>query len=79
MHRDAAAGDALMTGMAGAAIQDTGAQVSSQSWGTILPFAATVGTAGDDYANGLSISFQGKVAQTGDSVTLTNFTVVRIP
>ena len=79
VHRDAAAGDALMTGTAGAAIQDSGAQVSSQSWGTVLPFAATVGTAADDYANGMSISFQGKVAQTGDSVTLTNFTVVRIP
>ncbi len=79
VRRDAAAPDALVTGRAGAAILTAGAQVSSQTWGTVLPFAATVGTVPDDYTGGLNISFQGRVAQTGDSITLTNFTVVRIP
>ncbi|MDR3701082.1 MAG: hypothetical protein P4L56_15650 [Candidatus Sulfopaludibacter sp.] len=79
VHRDAAALDALVTGSAGAAIQAAGAQLSSLTWGSVLPFAATVGTATGDYTAGLTISFQGKVAQTGDSVTMSNFTVVRIP
>ncbi len=79
VHRDASAADALVTGRGGAGQQAPGAPVSSQTWGTILPFAATVGTATDDYSGGLNISFQGMVAQNSDSITLSNITVVRIP
>ncbi len=78
-HRDAAAGDLLVTGRADGVILGGGAQLSMQSWGTPLPFAAGVGSASDNWSNGLSISFLGLVAQTSDSAVLTNFIVVRIP
>jgi hypothetical protein len=79
LHRDAAAGDALATGRANAAILAAGAQLDSQSWGTLLPFSATVATAADSYTSGLTIDFQGMLAQTGDTLTLGNYTVVRFP
>lgn len=79
VHRDAASGDVLLTGRADGVILASGAQVSSQSWGTVLPFAATVASAGDTYAAGLTIGFFGMTAQGADSVALTNYTVVRIP
>ena len=56
-----------------------GAQLDSQSWGTVLPFSATVASAADSYAGGLTIDFQGMLAQTGDTLTLANYTVVRFP
>ena len=37
LQRDAAAGDALVTGRADAAILAAGAQMNSQSWGTAAP------------------------------------------
>jgi len=79
IHRDGSAQDAMVTGRADASILAAGAQLSGQSWGTVLPLSAVVGAASDSYANGLTISFQGMVAQAGDSVALSNFTVVRIP
>jgi hypothetical protein len=79
VHRDAAASDALVTGRANAAILAAGAQLDSQSWGTVLPFSATVASAADSYTSGLTIDFQGMLAQTGDTLTLANYTVVRLP
>lgn len=79
VHRDASALDSLMTGRADASILPAGAQLSVQTWGAVLPFTAAVAGAADSYANGLTISFLGLVAQAGDSVMLSNFTVVRIP
>jgi hypothetical protein len=79
VHRDAAAGDTLVTGRANAAILAAGAQLDSQSWGTVLPFSATVASATDSYTGGLTIDFQGMLAQTGDTLTLANYTVVRLP
>jgi hypothetical protein len=79
LQRDAGAGDALATGRANAAILAAGAQLDSQSWGTLLPFSATVATAADSYTSGLTIDFQGMLAQTGDTLTLGNYTVVRFP
>jgi hypothetical protein len=77
LHRDAAAADAMLTARADASIKASGAQLSSQSWGTVLPLAAGVANAPDSLANGLTVAF---LASTdGDTVTLTNFTVVRIP
>jgi hypothetical protein len=57
----------------------SGAQLSSQSWGTLLAFAAAVASASDSLSSGLTVSFLGAVAQSSDSAALTNFTVVRIP
>jgi hypothetical protein len=79
IHRDATALDVLMTGRTEAAILVAGAQMSSESWGTLLPFAASVAGASDSYSTGLTVDFQGKVVQTGETVTLRNYTVVRLP
>jgi hypothetical protein len=66
-------------GRADAALLAAGAQLNSQSWGALLPFSTTVGSATDSYASGLTIDFQGMLAQTGDTLTLGNYTVVRFP
>ena len=79
IHRDTAALDVQVTGRAEAAILAVGAQMSAESWGTLLPFAATVAAANDTYATGLTVDFQGKVIQAGETVTLRNYTVVRLP
>jgi len=79
LHANAAAADVLLTGRADAAVLASGAQLSSQIWGTVLPFAAGVAHASDSIANGLVINFVGMVGQSADSVSLSNFTVVRIP
>lgn len=79
VQRDAAAAETLVSGRADAAILASGAQLSSQSWGAVLPFSAAVASAPDAWAGGLSIGFQAKVAQAGDTVTLSGFSVVRLP
>ncbi len=79
VHRDATSAETLASGRAGAAILAATAQTSSQTWGSVLSFAATAGNASDSYANGLTITLLGLVAQASDTLTLNNFTVVRIP
>jgi hypothetical protein len=79
LNRSGAAGDALVSGRAEAAVLASGSQLSAQSWGTLLPLTASVAPSSDGYANGLTINFQGKLAQTGDTLALANYTVVRIP
>lgn len=79
VQRDAAAEDALVSGRAEAAIGTGGAQWSQQSWGTLLPLGAGVVGSTDAYAGGITIDFQGKLAQAGDTLTLRGYTVVRLP
>jgi hypothetical protein len=79
LHRDAAAGDALATGRADVALTATGAQSSAQSWGTLLPFAASVSTASGSFTGGLTVDFQAAAGQSQDVVTLRNFSVLRFP
>jgi hypothetical protein len=78
-HRDAAASDTLVTGRADAAILVGSSQLSYQTWGTVLPFTAGIISAADSYATGLTVDFRGKLAQAGDTLTLVNYTVVRLP
>lgn len=78
LHRTGAAGDAQIAGRVNAAILASGAQLDTQSWGTVLAFAAGVGSASDVYANGLTINFQAS-ASGSDSVTLGEYSVVRLP
>jgi hypothetical protein len=78
LHRDAAASDTRATARLDAAILPASAQLSAQSWGAVLPFAAGVAGASDTYASGLTIDFQASSA-SGDTVTLRNYSVVRIP
>ena len=79
LNRSGAASDALISGRAEAAVQASGSQLSSQSWGTVLPFSASVTPSSDAYASGITINFLGMLAATGDSLTLANYSVVRIP
>lgn len=79
LHRDAVVGDALATGRVDLALKSSGAQASHQSWGTILSLTSGVGIANDDYfTNAITIDFQAR-ATAGDTVTLRNFAVVRVP
>src|ERR1022692_1243078 len=79
LTRNASAVDAQATGRADAALTAAGAQLSHQSWGTSLALAAGVGKSTDDYTAGITIDFQAMTVQSGETVTLTNFTVVRFP
>jgi hypothetical protein len=79
LHRDAAAADAQAEFRADAAMRSSGSQLSHQSWGTVLPFAAGVGSASDDFSAGITLDFRAKVANAADTVALRNFTVVRFP
>lgn len=79
LNRSGATSDALVTGRAEAAVLASGSQLSAQSWGTVLPFSASVAPSADTYASGITISFEGKLAQTGDTLALANYTVVRVP
>jgi hypothetical protein len=38
-----------------------------------------VGTSTDSYTGGVTVDFQAKTLQSGDAVTLKNFTVLRFP
>jgi hypothetical protein len=78
LHRDAAAADVLAAARADASILSSGAQFGSQSWGTVLPFSATVGKAVDSCTSAIVIDFLGSVLRPGDSVALRNYSVVRL-
>ena len=53
---------------------------NGQSWGSTLTFAAAVGSTSVNTTQSLTISFLGQLsASTGDSLSLSNFTVVRYP
>ena len=79
VHRDAAATETLATGRAGVSVLAAGAQTSSQTWGTSLSFQPTAGTALDPWANGLTLTVLGSVAQAPDTIAANNMAVVRIP
>ncbi|MGA2116389.1 MAG: hypothetical protein ABSH56_16730 [Bryobacteraceae bacterium] len=75
----ASANATLITGRAQAGLLASGAQTSWQAWGSAVPFSAGVGAAPDAYANGLTIAFLGNVTRPPDTLTLTQFAVVRVP
>ncbi len=79
VHRDATSTETAVSGRVDASILSSGAQTSSQTWGTVLAFGATAGTATDSYSSGLTITLLGSVGVATDTLTVSNFTVVRIP
>ncbi len=79
LSRNAPAVDAQATGRADAALTAAGAQLNHQSWGTSLAFAAGLGKSTDDYTAGITVDFRALTAQSAETVTLRNFTVVRFP
>ncbi|MEO7143005.1 MAG: hypothetical protein ABI165_05820 [Bryobacteraceae bacterium] len=80
VSRTGAASEAVVTGKADAATNSAGTQLSVESWGQTLPFAASVGSATDSISSAITINFLGQMgAVTTDTVTLRNFTVMRYP
>jgi hypothetical protein len=78
INRTGSAQDSAIAGQAEAAVTTTGAQVSVESWGTVLPFLP--GILNSPVQAGLKVNFQAALAAVGpDSVTLTNYTVLRYP
>jgi len=78
--RTGAVGDAFISGWAEAGANTSACQMSVQSWGTMLGFAAGVSDAYDSLQYTLVLAFQGQMAATTtDTVTLRNFSVVRYP
>ncbi len=78
LSRTGSAQDAAVAGEAEAGVTSTGAQVSVQSWGTVLPFLPGILSA--PAQAGLELTFQVALAAVGpDSVALTNYTVLRYP
>jgi hypothetical protein len=80
VHRNALPTETLLAGRAGAGILASSAQLSSETWGaSTLAFGTTAVAAPDAFAGGITIDFRGLTANTADTLTLTNFTVVRVP
>jgi hypothetical protein len=78
LSRTASSQDSAVAGRAEAAITTTGAQLSVESWGTVLPFLPGILNAVSQ--PGLKVDFRAALAQGGpDSVTLSNYTVLRYP
>jgi len=76
--RQAAAADTLVTGRADAAVGTSTAQLSAQSWGTVLSLGAGVAAGAAALNAPLTIAFSGNLTDpAGDSLTLSNFTVLR--
>jgi hypothetical protein len=80
LSRAGAAADTAFVGTLNFAVNASTQPWSGQSWGTVLPFAAAVGSTSVNTALNLTISFLGQLASsTGDSVALSSFTVLRYP
>jgi hypothetical protein len=80
VHRDALPTEALLAGRADAGILASSAQLSSETWGgSTLAFSVTAVAAADAFGNGITVDFRGLTANGSDTLTLTNFTVVRVP
>lgn len=78
LSRTGATQDAAVAGRADAAISGSGAEVSLETWGTVLPFLP--GIVNVPSQAGLEVTFQGALAEVGaDSLTLMNYTVLRYP
>jgi hypothetical protein len=80
VHRDALLTETLLAGRADAGILASSAQLSSETWGgSTLALSVTAVAAADAFANGITVDFRGLTANGGDTLTLSNFTVVRVP
>lgn len=78
--RTVTAGTSLVTARATAGVHTTGAQLSSQSWGTGQSILSDLIASSDDINSALTVDFRAAMsAVTTDSVALKNFTVVRYP
>lgn len=70
--------DAAVVGHADASVSATGAQITTNSWGTVLPLLPGIIQAG--IQNGLKVDVLGKMDSRGtDTIGLINLTVLRYP
>jgi hypothetical protein len=80
LSRTASSADTAFAGTLKFAINPSAQPWSGQSWGSSLAFAPAVGSTGVNSTQSVTISFLGQITSGGgDSVTLSNFTVVRYP
>jgi len=80
VSRAAPSSESAFTGRLTFGISGASQYWSTQSWGTTLSEAATVGTAAENTWQSLTISFRGLTsASTSDTLGLVNFTVMRYP
>jgi len=79
LARDATAADGFVTGRVDANLAAANTRFGTLSWGSTLPLSASVATASDSFANGLTVDFRGRVGQAGETLALRNYTVVRMP
>jgi hypothetical protein len=78
LTRHGSAQDAAIAGQAEAALSSSGAQLTTQSWGTVLAFLPGIVNA--PVQNGVKVDLLGSLSKEGsDSIRLTNFTVLRYP
>jgi hypothetical protein len=78
LARTASAQDVAVAGTAEAAVSATGALLSVESWGTVLPFLPALLNA--PVQSGLEVTFRAAMTAVGpDNVALTNYTVLRYP
>jgi len=80
LSRATSASETAVAGNLGFGIASSTQPWNGQSWGSSLSFAAAVGSATVNTAQNLTISFLGDMAgTTTDTVSLSNFTVIRYP
>jgi hypothetical protein len=70
--------DSAVAGQAEASLSSTGAQVTAQSWGTVLAFLPGILSA--PAQNGVKVDLLGALSRAGsDGIALTSYTVLRYP
>ncbi len=80
VSRVAASTDTAYVGKVAVGVYSGGQLWDVTSWGSVLSFAAGVGTATENTSQNVTISFLGSMAgATSDTAILRNFTVIRYP
>jgi len=80
VQRSATVSETLISGRVEAGANTSASQMSIQTWGAVLGFAAGAMNAYDSLQSPLVLNFQGEMAATTtDTATLRNFTVVLYP
>ncbi len=79
LSRAGTTNDSQVTGRVDAGLYQSGAKVSTQSWGTTLPLSASVANATDAYTGALTVDFEGELTLAGDTLILRNYSLVRLP
>lgn len=80
LSRSVAANELFATLKADAGVHTAGAQWSVQTWGTVHTISASAGFASDALTSTITLDFLGQMASsTLDTITLSNYTVIRYP